>query len=171
MSSEKPIRLVVETVSKVESDWVATMSALLVPVLTVIGIYIAYQQFVINKQRLNHETYERRLEVYKAIQLHLSRIAQEGHTTYHDTLKFNAEASEAAFLFDKTVPQLVTEIYQKSISLASCHEKLYPSDRSSGLPVGNERSDVADKAAELLQWHMDVLSKLKETFHPHMKIT
>ncbi|EQL88005.1 hypothetical protein D052_3374 [Vibrio parahaemolyticus 10290] len=37
--------------------------------------------------------------------------------------------------------------------------------------MGKERSEVADKADELLQWHMDVLSKLKETFHPHMKIT
>ncbi|WP_227741161.1 hypothetical protein [Vibrio jasicida] len=75
MSSDKPIRLVVETVSKVESDWVATLSALLVPVLTVVGIYVAYQQYVINRQRLNYETYERRLAVYKAVQLHLSSYA------------------------------------------------------------------------------------------------
>ncbi|EGQ9921613.1 TPA: hypothetical protein JG855_004574 [Vibrio parahaemolyticus] len=171
MSSDKPIRLVVETVSKVESDWVATLSALLVPVLTVVGIYVAYQQYVINRQRLNYETYERRLAVYKAVQLHLSKIAQMGTTTYQDTLKFNAEASEADFLFGSEISELIASIYKQSISMASYHERLYPSDGSQGLPVGDERSDVAEKESVLLQWHMDTLASLKSTFHPHMKIT
>ncbi|ENM5855880.1 hypothetical protein NTE09_003929 [Vibrio mimicus] len=171
MSSDKPIRVVVETVSRVESDWVTILSALLVPILTIIGIYVAYQQYVINRQRLNHETYERRLAVYKALQLHLSKTVQMGRTTYQDALKFNSEASEAAFLFDSEISDLISKIYKQSISMASYNEKLYPSGGGQGLPIGDKRNEVAEKESELLQWHMDTLSELKSIFHPHMKIT
>ncbi|EIY4767222.1 MULTISPECIES: hypothetical protein [Vibrio] len=171
MSSDKPIRVVVETVSRVESDWVTILSALLVPILTIIGIYVAYQQYVINRQRLNHETYERRLAVYKAVQLHLSKTVQMGRTTYQDALKFNSEASEAAFLFDSEISDLISKIYKQSISMASYNEKLYPSGGGQGLPIGDKRNEVAEKESELLQWHMDTLSELKSIFHPHMKIT
>ncbi|ENM5923836.1 hypothetical protein DX881_003831, partial [Vibrio mimicus] len=170
MSSDKPIRVVVETVSRVESDWVTILSALLVPILTIIGIYVAYQQYVINRQRLNHETYERRLAVYKAVQLHLSKTVQMGRTTYQDALKFNSEASEAAFLFDSEISDLISKIYKQSISMASYNEKLYPSGGGQGLPIGDKRNEVAEKESELLQWHMDTLSELKSIFHPHMKI-
>ncbi|WP_000093324.1 hypothetical protein [Vibrio mimicus] len=171
MSSDKPIRVVVETVSRVESDWVTILSALLVPILTIIGIYVAYQQYVINRQRLNHETYERRLAVYKAVQLHISKTVQMGRTTYQDALKFNSEASEAAFLFDSEISDLISKIYKQSISMASYNEKLYPSGGGQGLPIGDKRNEVAEKESELLQWHMDTLSELKSIFHPHMKIT
>ncbi|WP_114717820.1 hypothetical protein [Vibrio cholerae] len=171
MSSDKPIRVVVETVSRVESDWVTILSALLVPILTIIGIYVAYQQYVINRQRLNHETYERRLAVYKAVQLHLSKTIQMGRTTYQDALKFNSEASEAAFLFDSEISDLISKIYKQSISMASYNEKLCPSGGGQGLPIGDKRNEVAEKESELLQWHMDTLSELKSIFHPHMKIT
>ncbi|EGU18052.1 hypothetical protein SX4_1100 [Vibrio mimicus SX-4] len=94
-----------------------------------------------------------------------------GRTTYQDALKFNSEASEAAFLFDSEISDLISKIYKQSISMASYNEKLYPSGGGQGLPIGDKRNEVAEKESELLQWHMDTLSELKSIFHPHMKIT
>ncbi|CED58035.1 putative uncharacterized protein (plasmid) [Aliivibrio wodanis] len=171
MTTEKPIKLIVESISKVEADWVTTLSALLVPILTIVGVYIAYQQFVINRQRLNYETYERRLAVYKCVQFHLSVIGHQGYANDQDTLKFNSEASEAVFLFKNDISTLISDIYQNSISLASCQQKLYPSDGSQSLLEGDKRSKVAEEKLKLLEWHMETLSNLKTTFWPHMKIT
>ncbi|SDY14887.1 hypothetical protein SAMN05421754_1002109 [Nitrosomonas sp. Nm58] len=44
------------------------------------------------------------------------------------------------------------------------HERMYPSDGSPGLPVGEERSKVASDNSKLLKWHTDQLTSSKEFF-------
>lgn len=116
----------VDSIPSSEQSWIDTMSALLVPLIAIIGIYIAYQQYRINRQRLRHETYERRLAVYKAVQRYLSEILRDCKTSYDRALQFNSEASEATFLFDQSVQQKIDEIYLKSIDMVANYEKMYP---------------------------------------------
>lgn len=111
------LHIVVDSLPATESSWVTVFSALLVPAITIIGVYIAYQQYQVNKSRLRHETYERRLAVYKCVQRYLSEILREGKTTYDKALKFYSEASEAAFLFDPSVQEKIDLIYEKSIDM------------------------------------------------------
>jgi len=157
-------RIAVESLLPADPTWIDILSALLAPTIALIAVYIAFQQYQINKQRLRHETYERRLRVYKSVQEHLSVILRDGKTTYQGCSEFYSEASEAAFLFDSSVQDLIDEIYQKSIDLVSLEEKLYPSGGSPGLPVGDERSKVSAKESELLKWHIDQLKSSKEFF-------
>ena len=110
------------------SNWIDILSALLTPVIAALGLYIAYQQFSVNKQRLQHETYERRRAVYKTVQRYLSEIMRDGKTTFDKALQFYQEASEAAFLFDKSVQSKIEEIYEKSIDMIDAQEELFPSD-------------------------------------------
>ena len=153
-----------DSIPSSEQSWIDTMSALLVPLIAIIGIYIAYQQYRINKQRLRHETYERRLAVYKAVQRYLSEILRDGKTSYDRALQFNSEASEATFLFDQSVQQKIDEIYLKSIDMVANYEKMYPSDGSQGLPVGDDRSEVAKINTELLKWHINQLKESRPFF-------
>lgn len=160
MSNHNLMHIVVDSIPVSGQSWIDIMSALLVPTIAIVGIYIAYQQYRINKQRLRHETYERRLAVYKAVQRYLSEILRDGKTSYDRALQFNSEAAEATFLFDESVQQRIDEIYQKSIDMVANYEQMYPSDGSPGLPVGDERSKVATINSELLKWH---ISQLKES--------
>lgn len=164
MENEKLIRVIVESLPVVETTWIDAFAALLTPAIALVAIYIAFQQHKINKQRLRYETYERRLAVYKAVQKHLSVILRKGKATYDECSEFYSEASEAAFLFDKSVQEKIDEIYEKSIDLASHVEELYPSDGSPGLPVGEERSRVSAEKCELLKWHTHQLTSTREFF-------
>ena len=132
--------------------------------IAILGVYIAYQQYRINKQRLRHETYKRRLAVYKCAQRYLSEIFRDGKTTFDRALQFNSEASESAFLFDKSVQNKIDKIFKKSLDMAATREEMYPSDGSSGLPVGDERSKVARKHSELLRWHTEQLKETRPSF-------
>jgi len=164
MNKEELLRVIVESTPAISASWIDTLSALLTPTIALIALYIAYQQHKINQQRLRHETYERRLKVYKAVQAHLSIILGAGKTSYQECTLFYSEASEAAFLFDKSVMDKIDKIYSKSIEMVGLHEKLYPSDGSPGLPIGEERSKVAQENGELLKWHIDQLGESKEFF-------
>lgn len=106
--------IIVEKLPKPDSSWVDILSALLVPCITIIGAIIAFQQYQINRQRLRHELYERRLVVYRAIQQYLSEITREGKTTYERVSQFYAEASEAFFLFDDSFQLSIDEIHNKT---------------------------------------------------------
>lgn len=158
------LRVVIESIPATDTSWIDVMSALLVPTIAIIGVYIAYQQFRINEQRLRHETYERRLAVYRFVQKYLSEILRDGATTYQRASDFYSEASEAAFLFDASVQDKIDKIYEKSIDMVVTHERMYPPDGSPGLPVGEERTKVAEESSDLLKWHLDELKKSRSFF-------
>ena len=164
MNKEEITRIVIESLPTVNAPWTETLTALLTPIIAMIAVYIAFQQHKLNEQRLRHEVYERRLKVYKAVQKHLSSILGAGKTTYPLCAEFYSEAAEASFLFDNSVQEKIDEIYKKSITLVSKHEEMYPSDGSPGLPVGKERSRVAQENAALLGWHTEQLETSKEFF-------
>lgn len=164
MSNHHLMHIVIDSLPEKSQSWIDVLSALLVPVIAIVGLYIAYQQYQINKQRLRHETYERRLSVYKTVQIYLSEILSDGKTTYDRALQFNSEASEAAFLFDSTVQDKIDEIYKKSIDMVFTHEKMYPSDGSPGIPGGQERSEVSEKNTVLLMWHTNELKSCRPFF-------
>ena len=164
MNNEEALRIIVESMPSASLSWIDILAALLTPTIALIALYIAYQQYKINQQRLRHETYERRLRVYKAVQAHLSIILRAGKTSYQECTLFYSEASEAAFLFDNSVMDKIDEIYRKSIDMVGLHEQLYPSDGSAGLPVGEQRSKVSHKNSELLKWHIAQLVETKKFF-------
>lgn len=164
MNKEEVLRVIVESMPTSSVTWIDTLSALLTPTIALIALYIAYQQHKINQQRLRHETYKRRLKVYKAVQAHLSVVLRAGKTSYQECTLFYSEASEAAFLFDKSVMDKIDEIYSKSIDMVGLYEKLYPSDGSPGLPVGEDRSKVSQQNSELIEWHDAQLGKSKDFF-------
>jgi len=164
MKKDEILHIVIDSVPINATNWIDVLSALLVPTIAVVGIYVAFQQYRINIQRLRHETYERRLAVYKCLQRYLSEILRDGKTTYDRALQFNSEASEAAFLFDESVQNKIDEIYEKSIKMISAHEKNYPSNGELGLPIGEERSRVAEEESVLLCWHKKQLKNSKPFF-------
>ena len=164
MNKENLMHVIIDAVPTSDSSWIDILSALLVPIIAVVGVYIAYQQYRINVQRLRHETYERRLAVYKCVQRYLSEILRDAKTTYARALQFNSDASEAAFLFDNSVQKKIDEIYKKSLDMIFTHEKMYPSDGSTGLPVGEERTKVAEENIKLVKWHFEQLQESRPFF-------
>jgi hypothetical protein len=144
--------------------------AAMTPLIALIAVCIAYQQHKINQSHLRHELYERRLRVYKAVQGFLSEILRDGNVPWHRTSQFYADASEAVFLFDSSIQKHIDLLYEKAIDLHTLHEKMYPSDGSHGLPVGEERSKAAQQKGELLKWLTHQLSETKQLFRKHMGI-
>jgi len=170
MKFDNPLRVIIEAMPLNSKTWVDIFSALLTPTIALIAAYIAYHQYKVNKLRLRHELYERRLRVYKAVQSFLSEILRAGDAKFDRCSQFYADASEAAFLFDNTIQKFIDDIYKKAIEMHALYEKMYPSDGSPGLPVGKERDKVVHENSALCKWLMDQLSIPKKLFRKYMGI-
>ncbi len=148
--------------------YVDIFSALLTPVIAIVAIYIAYQQYKIGDLRLRHELYERRIKIYKAVQKYLLDVVGGGNTTYSACMlkhkEFSEEISEIPFLFDISVQKEIYTIYAKSIAMAGKSEELHLSDGLLMAQDDQERGKVIKEHTNLLKWHVEQLSVIKEIF-------
>ncbi len=148
------------------------LSAGLTPVIAVAMVYIAYQQWRTNKSRLAHELYDRRLGVFKAVKDFYGEIGTAGTTEYGMVMKFNAATAETEFLFGDEIGEHIEELYKKGMQLASLQEKMYPSSGEPGLPVGAERSKVAEEHSKLLLWFLqDGIAETRERFRKYLAVS
>ena len=135
-----------------------------------IGLYFVQRQVRLDGFRLRHESYERRLGVYKAVQAFLVDILQAADADHRRIRQFYAEASEAVFLFDSEVQDYIDLLRSKAIEMHKLYEQLYSSSGRTVMSVGEERSKVVDQNTELVNWFGDQLSESKRLFRKHMAI-
>jgi len=151
---------------------VDVLSAALTPVIAVVATYIAYQQWRTNKSRLAHEFYDRRLTVFKAVRTFYGEIGDAGTARYGMAMTFYAATAEAEFLVSDEIREHIDELYKKGMDLASLHEKMYPSSGEPGLPVGSERSKVAEEHSKLLLWFCrDAIAETRKRFRKYLAVS
>jgi hypothetical protein len=148
------------------------LSAGLTPLIAAVMTYIAYQQWRTNKNRLTHELYDRRSTVFKAVRDFYGEMGDAGTVKYGIVMKFYATTAEAEFLFGDEVREHIEELYKKGMHLASLHEKMYPSTGEPGLPVGEERSRVAEEHRQLHLWfHQDGITETRKRFRKYLAVS
>jgi hypothetical protein len=129
---------------------------LLTPVVGLLGLWIAWQQMRINKDRLRHELFEKRYAIFRAAGTFLGSIMREGKATEKAQADFKAGIQGASFLFDFSVTELLDEIWEKAIDLETKQFEI------KDLPVGNERSKLAAEIGELKKWLIHQFKPLEE---------
>lgn len=149
--------------------YVEFANSILTPIIAIIAIYIAWQQYKINHSSLNNQTYERRFKVFKAVMSYIADIMRTGRVDWQRASQFYAEASEADFLFSEKISIKIKELYDKGIKLGAIREELYPSDGTDGIQ-GTERGEHAKKSTELMKWFENQIKEVKELFKKEMQI-
>ena len=86
------------------------------------------------------------------------------------TLQFYSEVSEAEFLFGNDILKLIEDLYARGLKLGELHDQLYPESGEAGLPVGKDRSRVANEKSEVLKAMFENLGKLKKVFKPYLSV-
>ena len=148
---------------------VEILIAALTPLIAILAVYIAYQQYKVNHHALRNQLYERRYRVFQATMAYLSEIMRHGKTDFQRVGQFYAETSEAEFLFTQKVTQHLELLYQKGVALEELGEKLFPRDGSQGV-TGAERGQAAKDKADLFRWFSRQLVKTREVFRKEMKV-
>lgn len=125
--------------------WTQVFSALLVPTVAGLGIYIAYRQWRTANNRLKLDLFEKRFAVYDAARKFLTSIVASGKVTDEELSKFALGTLEARWILNDDIARYFNEeILKKAIKFQGLQKVL------EDLPVGEERTKNVQKETEYL---------------------
>lgn len=130
-----------------DPHWTAYATALMTPVVAVIGAGIAWRQSRTAQNKLKLDLFEKRFAVYNKARNMLAEIMTKGKLTDAGLYEYGAGVREAKWLMDEEVAKYLSEeLWNNAVELQTCDAEL------DGLPVGEERTRLVHKRAELKKW-------------------
>jgi hypothetical protein len=124
--------------------FVEILSAVLVPITTVLTLYIAWQQWRTNHQKVRHDLYERRLAYYVALMEFLACIVRSSRVTEAEMKNFSQQTRESYFLLGPGLAKYMHEIWKRSADLLEQSTTLDDPklDRDEKTRVERKRNDI-----------------------------
>lgn len=101
-------------------DWALvshTMSAFLTPLIAVIAVFIAYQQFVINRRQHRLALFEKRMAVFNATMKMIASVIQSANPNLQQCFQFMQDTRDHEFLFGPEVGNFINQVYSKAVAL------------------------------------------------------
>lgn len=143
------------------------LSGLLTPLIAIVAVYIAWQQWKTNERKFRFEAYERRLIIYEEVKKFLLIIIREADVEFDEAIRFRSSVSEADFLFDDPkIVGYIDEIYRRAIKLKEWNEKYSCAPK----PEGYDHAHVVDERHKELTWLAEQLEPAKERFRKYLSI-
>ena len=148
-----------------DPHWTAYLSALLAPVVAVLGSFIAYRQWRLAQSKLKLDLFDRRLKVYEAATGLISSIMTSGKTKDDETFKYMVSTREAKWLLSQEIAvYLDKQLYHKAIDLQTLAAEL------EGVLVGEVRTKNVQAQAEIKKWFMAQYPVLDAQFGPFLHL-
>jgi hypothetical protein len=151
------------------ADFVEISKAVLTPLIAVVAVYIAWQQWKTNQQKLVLDRYDRRLRVYEEVRKILSIILRDGKANTDDLLRFRTSVSEADFLFGPEIPKYIDEIYKHGIALWRWTTEYR--DYTQEKPAGYNHEKTVESMAVELEWLSGQFEPAKEMFRRYLDVS
>jgi len=148
---------------------IEVLTALLTPLIAVVAVYIAWQQWRTNRLRFVLDRYDRRLRVYEEVRKILSIILRDAKASSEDLLRFRTSVSEADFLFGAEVVEYIDQIYSHGIALG-CWTEQYR-DFTQEKPEGYDHKKVVDGMHAELKWLTEQFEPAKEVFRRYLDVS
>ena len=155
--------------------WIAVglqvLQGLLTPVIAAIAVYIAWQQYKVNKRSFEFNVYERRLHVYEKVTEVLRFVVRDFQPDFADLQAFRTATSEADFLFDPEIPAYLNEIVKRGFELRSARNDYR--DFTQATPLNYDHEKVVAAMHEQEMWFTDQLSRgiATEMFKKYLRIS
>jgi hypothetical protein len=148
-----------------DPHWTAYVSALMVPLVAVLGVAIAYRQWRTAQNKLKLDLFEKRFAVYDAARRLLATVMTSGRVSDEEMFKFFAGTREAKWLLDAGVAHyLDKELRRQMLQLQTLNAEL------EGLPVGPDRSANVKAQTEIKTWMLEQYEVLDGKFSPFLTL-
>lgn len=141
-------------------------SKLFIPVIALLGVYIAYQQHVLGKEKARFDFFEKRFSVYQAInKVVLEMQWNSDNLDPEDFVVFYQACNEAEFLLPD-----YAYAYIKGIRDAVRDQRMLVLKRQRRNLDENAVDALYDKEEELLERFDKYQKELSTVFRPYLKI-
>lgn len=131
---------------------------------SLIASYIAYQQYLTSKSKLNLDLYEKRYKVYNATRTFLSTILSRQTYTQEDYNDFFVTTSDSEILFGQKTSNYLKEIRTKAQNMSIAKEEMKNCDFDT-----EERKSYMLEEQKHRYWLDDQIleGKMNDIFKPH----
>lgn len=151
---------------QLDPHWTAYLSALLTPVVAVIGAYIAWRQSRTAQNKLKLDLFEKRFAVYNKARNMLGEIMAKGTLSDVGLHEYGAGIREARWLMDGEVAKyLGEELWNNAVNLQTYDAEL------DGKPPGEERTRLVQKRADLKKWFYSQYQVLDAKVEKFLKLS
>jgi hypothetical protein len=147
------------------------LQGLLTPVIAVIAVYIAWQQYKVNERKFAFDQYERRLHVYQEVHAFLMLVIRDFKPEVSDLQKFTVVTAEADFLFKSEISDYVDKMVKRAWILLAANSRYR--DFTQVPPSNYDHQKVVTEMQEQETWFTEqlTLGKVKEKFKPYLDTT
>ncbi|MDD8017953.1 MAG: hypothetical protein PHP42_06240 [Bacteroidota bacterium] len=146
-------------------DIIQFFSAMLTPVIAIVTVYIAIQQYRLSKFRTRHELFERRSAVYKAVMIFLRETTRLDHNMDESLSHFMGDTADSFFLFKSEINDHIESLYLKGIDLWKINEDLKVTSLKK-----DERRLLTKKRLELVTWFGEQINITRDKFHKYLAL-
>jgi hypothetical protein len=128
--------------------------------VAILVAYVAYNQFVLAKDKFKLDLFEKRFAIYQGVQSFLSDILRGANVTNERIVQFRQETQNSIYLFQDDIPIYLDQVANKAIELYVNGTK-------------QKTSEVIRIQTELLSWFADQITgqnpRLIKNFSPYLK--
>lgn len=144
------------------------LTALLTPLIAILTVYIAYQQYRTSHQTLNLARFDRRMLVYVEIKSFLGIIMRDANVSFDDIARFQQSVADADFLFSREIARYMQEIVTHANKLRVLNGQYC--DSTMVQPEGYNHSEVVQGMHSELMWLAEEWQSLRNRFRPYLAI-
>lgn len=139
------------------------LAALLTPIIAILLVYIAWQQWNTNRNKLKLDLFDRRFQILENVRKFIASILTSGTVEHGPDIQFLRDTKSARFLFqdDAKILSLTKEIYDKAIELQTLIEK---QKGSSGQTLVNN----LNKQNEIKEWYAKEITTIDDIFKKYL---
>lgn len=129
--------------------------------------WIAYQQWILGKNKAKFEVYNKRYEAYSEFQKFLGSILRNGKVDAQDLVSFRWKFEEHFFLFAEDIHEYVKSVFEKALEMKGYENHLWGVQ---ALPTGFERNAIVEKQNAALDWLIKQNKDGKRYFEKYLRI-
>lgn len=160
-----PFSYITAYIQPSEGNWVTTFSALLTPIIAILSVFIAANQWITARRKLKLDLYEKRLKVYESVRSTIGKIVTSGTTDQQTETDFLIGIAGSKWLFDESmVNYLNVDLWKEIVRLGTIRAMV------DGVPQGEESSRLIKEWGESKMSFNYHLQKIDEKFYPFLNL-
>lgn len=144
--------------------WVQALQALAVPVIAAVGAWVAVQQMVIARVKLQHDLYDRRYAVFDAVRAFVNEAISNQIVSPETFRIFALKTADAEFLFDNGLAAYLREMREH----ASKAQVIYITMQQ--MEHGDQKAAASRAASEHTMWLINQIDGLAARFRPFLML-
>jgi hypothetical protein len=146
------------------SYFLQVLQGLMTPVIALLAVYIAWQQWRTNADKVKLDKFDRRFAIYDATRDLIRIIRQQSHATEKQVYDFRMKTRDASFLLDDELGAYLEQFANKAWDILMFESELEQENDS------QKRGEIITKQRTLKDWLRTQDQPLRDKFTRYLTL-